>query len=204
MLHKKQQLHCGEHVGSIVNDEPRPQRTGLFHRVYPLWYVKATPPMLRAPTGVPGKMSMTKTMILPRRLLSLFQNRPGSGRSLDQEIRLLATNVTRHTLLASSVEVAGTGGKRSKGLLGRRGLAPGDALWIVPCEAVHTIGMQFSIDLVYLDRQHRIKKIRTNVPPWRLSACLTAHSVIELAAGSIRATDAQPGDLIEFSPAPPQ
>jgi uncharacterized membrane protein (UPF0127 family) len=59
--------------------------------------------------------------------------------------------------------------------------------------------MQFSIDLVYIDREYRIRKIRKNVPPWRLSACLRAHSVIELAAGSIQENIAQPGDIVEIA-----
>jgi len=39
---------------------------------------------------------------------------------------------------------------RNKGLLGRNSLASGEGLWIVPCEAIHTFGMRFPIDLVYL------------------------------------------------------
>ncbi len=120
------------------------------------------------------------------------QDRPQAKPPADSQQRLTMFNVTRQVQLASSVEVAASGGKRSKGLLGRKGLAPGEALWIVPCEAVHTFGMQFALDLVYLDRRHRIRKIRRNVPPWRLSACLSAHSVVELAAGSIREADASP------------
>lgn len=119
------------------------------------------------------------------------------------EIRLQVLNATRHTQLASSLAVADHGAKRSKGLLGRKGLRPGEGLWILPCEAVHTIGMQFPIDLVYLDRRHRIRKVRGNVPPWRLSACLSAHSVLELAAGVIQETRTEPGDFLEFSPAAP-
>jgi uncharacterized membrane protein (UPF0127 family) len=122
-------------------------------------------------------------------------------RPAEKNIRLQLTNTTRKTRLATNVEVAGSGVKRSKGLLGRSGLGPGEALWIVPCEAVHTFGMKFPIDLIYLDRHHRIRKIRKNVRPWRMSACITAYSVIELAAGAIQENDAQPGDLVEFSPA---
>jgi uncharacterized protein len=125
-------------------------------------------------------------------------NVPGA---ITPETRLQMVNVTRQTTLATSVEVASSGARRSKGLLGRKGLAPGEALWIVPCEAVHTFGMQFPLDLVYLDRKHRIRKIKKNVPPWRISACLTAHSVVELPAGSILDADAQPGDLVELAPA---
>ncbi|MGB6193319.1 MAG: DUF192 domain-containing protein [Terracidiphilus sp.] len=128
-----------------------------------------------------------------------MQDRPKTKPAADSHQRFTMFNVTRQVQLASSVEVAASGGKRSKGLLGRKGLAPGEALWIVPCEAVHTFGMRFALDLVYLDRRHRIRKIRRNVPPWRLSACLSAHSVVELAAGSIRETDAQPGDQVELT-----
>ena len=74
-------------------------------------------------------------------------------------------------------------------------------MWIVPCEAVHTFGMQFPIDLVYLDRKHRVRKVRSSVPPWRLSACLVAHSIIELPAGTVLQTQTEPGDQLEFSPA---
>jgi uncharacterized membrane protein (UPF0127 family) len=66
--------------------------------------------------------------------------------------------------------------------------------------------MRFAIDLIYLDRQRRIKKIRRAVPPWRVSGCLTAHSVLELAAGAVRDGESRPGDLVDFIPAktPPE
>jgi len=115
------------------------------------------------------------------------------------DVRLRISNLTRQAELAGRVEVADRGAKRRKGLLGRASLAPGEGLWILPCEAVHTFGMQFPIDLVYLDRDLRVKKVRSSVPPWRLSACLSAHSVLELAAGTIRATRTMRGDRLEFS-----
>jgi uncharacterized membrane protein (UPF0127 family) len=118
------------------------------------------------------------------------------------DLRMRVCNLTRQTVLANCAEVADKGEKRRKGLLGRERLAPGEGLWILPCEAVHTFGMRFPIDLVYLDRQHRVKNIKCAVPPWRLSACLSAHSVLELASGAIRATQTRPGDRLEFSSAP--
>jgi len=102
-------------------------------------------------------------------------------------------------VLASQLEVADTGEKRNKGLLGRKSLPPGGGLWIVPCESVHTFFMQFPIDLVYLDRNKKIKKLRNAVPAWRLSACLSAHSILELPAGTIKSTLTQLGDTLEFS-----
>jgi uncharacterized membrane protein (UPF0127 family) len=99
------------------------------------------------------------------------------------------------------MEVADSGAKRNKGLLGRERLFPGEGLWIIPCEAVHTFWMRFPIDLVYLDSKKRIRKLRCEVRPWRLSACISAHSVLELPAGTIRDTRTEAGDTLEFSTA---
>jgi uncharacterized protein len=113
--------------------------------------------------------------------------------------RIKVANLTRQTTVATAAEVAGTGAARSKGLLGRTGLGAGEGLWIVPCESVHTFFMKFPIDLIYLDRNLRVKKVRSSVGPWRVSACLSAHSVLELAAGVIRETQTQAGDKLEFT-----
>jgi hypothetical protein len=63
--------------------------------------------------------------------------------------------------------------------------------------------MKFPIDLVYLDRNKMVKKVRSDVPPWRLSGCLSAHSIVELAAGTIQKTQTRPGDRLEFSSVDP-
>jgi uncharacterized protein len=115
--------------------------------------------------------------------------------------RIVIRNRTRSTELADQAELAHSGAKRSKGLLGRTGLGHGEGLWIVPCESVHTFFMQFPIDLVYLDRKLRIKKVRNGVVPWRISACLSAHSVIELPAGTIRNSRTECGDILEITKA---
>lgn len=111
------------------------------------------------------------------------------------------TNRSRGTVLATHLEVADSATRRTKGLLGRDGLGSGEGLWIVPCESVHTFFMHFAIDLVYLDRNHKVKKVRRAVAPWRVSACLTAHSVLELPAGTILNTQTVAGDTLELVPA---
>jgi uncharacterized protein len=121
-----------------------------------------------------------------------------SHRKEQPEVRMKVSNLTRHTVLASSMEVANTGSKRNKGLLGRDQLTQGEGLWIIPCSSVHTFWMRFPIDLVYLDSKKRIRKLRSAVPAWRLSACLTAQSVLELPAGTLRDTQTQMGDTLEF------
>jgi uncharacterized membrane protein (UPF0127 family) len=139
-----------------------------------------------------------ENMNLLRLKLSSLLGKLTQGRSQPADLRLRISNVTRRTLLADCLEVADKGPRRRKGLLGRKGLSSGEGLWIVPCEAVHTFGMQFPIDLVYLDRKHRIIKTRSHVRPGRLSACLSAHSVIELPAGTVRVTQTMPGDTLAF------
>jgi uncharacterized protein len=109
-----------------------------------------------------------------------------------------AINVTRETTLATELELAGTGDSRRKGLLGRESLPAGTGLWITPCESVHTFFMRFAIDLVYLDRKLTVKKVRSSVGPWRVSACFRAHSVLELPAGTIEATRTACGDTVEI------
>ena len=121
--------------------------------------------------------------------------------SVHQAPRLTVSNVTRHAELGDSITIADRGASRRRGLLDHQSLPYGEGLWIIPCEAVHTFGMKFSIDLVYLDRSGRVKKVKNNVPPWRISACLSAHSVIELASGTISRTQTAPGDKLEFSSA---
>ncbi len=103
-------------------------------------------------------------------------------------------NQTRETVLAEFAEVADTSAKRRTGLLKHTRLESGEGLWIIPCESVHTFFMKFPIDLVYLDKNRKVRKIRHAMGPWRLSACLTARSVLELPAGTVERTGTLPGD----------
>ena len=103
-------------------------------------------------------------------------------------------NLTRDVVLGDAILVADDSQTRRTGLLKHDCLKPGEGLWIVPCESVHTFFMKFPIDLVYLDKKRKVRKVRHAVPPWRLSACLTAHSVLELPAGTLEKTGTQAGD----------
>lgn len=107
-------------------------------------------------------------------------------------------NKDRDTILAERASVAETSAARRTGLLKHSSLGPGDGLWISPCESVHSFGMKFTIDVVYLDKKKRVKKVRMAMVPRRISACLTAHSVLELPEGTIEATRTEPGDQLEF------
>lgn len=141
---------------------------------------------------------MQNTPFIQRLRLSI-QRRRATGK--DASGRLLEVrNLRTQALVAGRVMVADRGPARRRGLLGRLGLDRGEGLWIAPCEAVHTFGMRFAIDLIYLDRRHTVRKVRSSVPPWRLSGCLRANSVLELAAGTLKETPVSVGDTLAFSP----
>lgn len=73
--------------------------------------------------------------------------------------------------------------QRSRGLSGLDGLPEDRALHLRPCRAVHTFGMRFALDLVWLDGCSRVVRVDRGVPPWRHRACMRARSVVELASG---------------------
>lgn len=62
-------------------------------------------------------------------------------------------------------------------------LADHTGLWIIPCRAIHTLGMTYCIDVLYLDDQRNIIKRIDAMRPHRFSVCLHARSVLELPAG---------------------
>ena len=113
-------------------------------------------------------------------------------------MKVCVRNQTRNTVVAAAVAIADTSAARRTGLLKHERLEPGEGLWISPCESVHTLFMKFPIDLVYLDKNKKVRKVRHAVPPWRLSACLTAHSVLELRAGAAAESGTQAGDQLTF------
>lgn len=112
--------------------------------------------------------------------------------------RLKILNKTRGAVLADRAGIADTSPKRRTGLLKHLSLEGGEGLWIAPCEAVHTVGMRFAIDVLFLDKKRRVLKIRRSMGKWRLAACLWAHSVLELPAGACVATGTEAGDQLEF------
>lgn len=114
-------------------------------------------------------------------------------------MKLLIRNRTRNTVLADAAEVAGTSEQRREGLLKRSGMQAGEGLWIIPCEAVHTFFMKFTIDVLFLNKKKVVVKARRGLKPWRISGALRAHSVVELPEGQIDATGTRAGDEIEIS-----
>jgi len=112
--------------------------------------------------------------------------------------RLRVQNRSRGTMLADRAEIADTSKTRKTGLLKHDRLERGEGLWITPCEGVHTAGMKFPIDVLFLNKKRKVVKIRAAMPRWRLALCVRAHSVLELPSGTAAATETARGDQLEF------
>ena len=113
-----------------------------------------------------------------------------------------AFNRTRQAHLATALAVANTHWTRLRGLLGlsRNDFRNGSGLWIVPCHGVHTLGMGFPIDVLYLDQALKVVDIKTEVRPWRFTPVLRrAASVLELPCGIAGETKTAIGDTIEIT-----
>lgn len=111
-------------------------------------------------------------------------------------------NRSNQTVLASEVELADSSWTRMKGLLGQTSerFTAGKGLWITPSQGVHTIGMKFPIDVVYLDKGYRVIHVSHSLPPFRIAAMkFRARSVIELPAGTLAQTRTSVGDVLEIS-----
>src|SRR5277367_2706323 len=118
------------------------------------------------------------------------------------ERALYVYNKTRETFVATSATVADGYFSRLVGLLGRtkRWAHLGAGLWIVPSRGVHTIGMMFPIDLIFLSREKEVVHLEEHVRPFRISAVsLRAMSVLELPAHTIFRTGTQVGDRLEIA-----
>jgi uncharacterized membrane protein (UPF0127 family) len=86
---------------------------------------------------------------------------------------------------------------RRQGLLGRSGLAEGEALVLAPCSSIHTAFMRFPVDVLFVDRAGRVLKVAPSVAPWRIRLHWRAFAVVELAAGTLARTGTMSGDTVE-------
>lgn len=110
-------------------------------------------------------------------------------------------NSTRGTTIATCAAIADSPDKRRIGLLNRDSFAPGEALWIKPCGSIHTFGMKFPIDVLFLNDQRYIIGIMPNMQPEETSGRFPYckfDSVLELPAGTVEATGTRAGDGLDL------
>ena len=111
-------------------------------------------------------------------------------------------NKTRESFISLSVAAADTHLARLKGLVGRLRLKSDDGIWVVPSQGVHTIGVLFSIDLIYLDSDHRVVHTIESFGTFRIGPIRrNCASVLELPTRTIYSSQTHVGDeLLICSP----
>jgi len=110
-------------------------------------------------------------------------------------------NRNRESFLGLRVVRADTPMARLKGLLGTIQLRPDDGIWLIPSRGIHTIGMLFAIDLVYLDAANRVIHLVEHLGPFRISPIrIRAASILELRSRAIYASNTQVGDQLLICP----
>jgi len=88
----------------------------------------------------------------------------------------------RAEILGRVVPVATTFPSRLLGLALLRRERAGEGLLIPRCGSIHTFGMRFRLDLLFLDEERRVLELRRAVPPWRIARCPAAAAVLEEAS----------------------
>ena len=109
----------------------------------------------------------------------------------------IVINQRNGNVVSSRTRYADSWLKRLVGLLTESELGNGQGLWLKPCTSIHTIGMRFAIDVVFLDEDNCVKKLANSLKPYRF--CLSAkgtRSVLELPSGTISMAGICRGDKL--------
>jgi uncharacterized membrane protein (UPF0127 family) len=111
-----------------------------------------------------------------------------------------AFNSTTCKDISDRLTVAESFFSRLKGLLGRKSLPQGEGLLLRPCKGIHTFGMRFPIDVLFLDRNNCVIAVVNNIRPNHMTRLyLQASSAIEITAGTLAFTATKTGDQIEIN-----
>ena len=111
---------------------------------------------------------------------------------------MIIKNISKNTGIASNVFVADTFLTRLKGLLATKQLEAGKGLVIRPCSSIHTVGMNYDIDVIFIGADDNVLKVVSKMPANMFALCLKSSYVIELPAGTIEATGTTVGDKISL------
>lgn len=102
-------------------------------------------------------------------------------------------------MVASNALLASTWASRTIGLLGRETLPEEEALVFPGCHSIHTVGMRFPIDVMFVDRGWRVVALREALPPGRvLWPVWGAWGVVEMAQGSLSKLGLAVGDELSL------
>lgn len=110
---------------------------------------------------------------------------------------LFVFNETRQCFLSLNVKPADTHLSRLRGLLGRMKLRRDEGIWVAPSQGIHTFGMLFPIDVIYLDARNRVLFLVDHLGPFRIAPIrVHAKSVLELPTRTIYSSGTEIGDYL--------
>jgi uncharacterized membrane protein (UPF0127 family) len=112
---------------------------------------------------------------------------------------LVAKGIETSEPIMPTVWKTETAWDRARGLLARAPLERGQALWIEPCNNVHTVGMTYALDLAFLDAHGVIKKMVRDVKPLRVAAARGAKVTLEMRSGELDRLALKLGDAVVWS-----
>ena len=101
-------------------------------------------------------------------------------------------------VLRSEVQMAGSFLDRLQGLLGKAGLSDQQGLLLTACGSVHTVGMRFPIDVIFLDADLKILTCHPSVSAWRMKSCQGARTTLEVAAAGVARHGVVPGQRLTW------
>ena len=109
------------------------------------------------------------------------------------------TNATRGTVVGTTIYFAATWWGRAKGWLGRPAPVEGEGLMLSPCKGIHMIGMNYPIDVAFLDKEGLVVAVYADLAPWqRTRLHNNANSALELPSGTLARTGTVVGDRLSW------
>jgi uncharacterized membrane protein (UPF0127 family) len=94
----------------------------------------------------------------------------------------------RGELICENAKIADTIASRILGLMFTKDIESNEGLMISPCNSIHTFFMNFSLDVIFLDRDFKVVKVVYDMKPWRISwIYFKARHVLEMKAGNLKA-----------------
>lgn len=103
------------------------------------------------------------------------------------------------TQLCLKASIASNFWSRLRGLLGKIDLKEDEGIILYPSSSIHTFGMKFNIDVLFLDKDKRVLKVVKNMMPGEVNLAKMAYYVIELKSGVIQKKGINVADKIVFS-----
>lgn len=104
--------------------------------------------------------------------------------------------------LVPAVRLAALWWERAAGLLVLPPLKRGEGLLIDSCRAVHTIGMRYPIDIIFVDSEWSIVRVVNQLPTFRFRAARAACRTLEMLSGEATRLGFSAGQRLMWKDAP--